>query len=303
MNRDEHPVEGLSAYLDGALASEERREVEAHLAECPSCARLLEDLRTLSDDLRTEGIPEVPERLEASVLRAMGGGAARGVVVPFRRSWTIPAGIAATLGAAALMVVAYRFLPMRSTTPLAVPAESPVETPATDERGEVDRAEKVEKKQRSVLEEGRRDIAVSEPEPTPPPSSEGPAADSVAALAPAGAAREGKGGRFLSRTLMMEVGSECRDAFRPYDRGLRHVGPTPEETIEAADRYVRALGGTIVRVEGAPFERDYQVRATAWEGLRDFLRREGYTSDEEPRPVPPEADCVGVRVDAFPESP
>ena len=35
----------LSEYLDGELGAEERREMEAHLAECGSCRRTLEDLR------------------------------------------------------------------------------------------------------------------------------------------------------------------------------------------------------------------------------------------------------------------
>jgi hypothetical protein len=37
--------DSLSAYLDGALASEERRDVEAHLAACAECARELASLR------------------------------------------------------------------------------------------------------------------------------------------------------------------------------------------------------------------------------------------------------------------
>jgi anti-sigma factor RsiW len=39
----------LSAYLEGDLTGAEKREVEAHLAGCPSCAELLSFLRETQD--------------------------------------------------------------------------------------------------------------------------------------------------------------------------------------------------------------------------------------------------------------
>ena len=49
MNRMEHPdiTDRLSDYMVGDLSSESHAEVEAHLAECGECRRVLEDLRTL----------------------------------------------------------------------------------------------------------------------------------------------------------------------------------------------------------------------------------------------------------------
>ena len=35
----EHPLESLSAYLDGELQAAERMAVEAHLADCPGCRK------------------------------------------------------------------------------------------------------------------------------------------------------------------------------------------------------------------------------------------------------------------------
>ena len=39
-----HPLDRLSAMLDGELTAEERAQVEAHLRACADCARHLEEL-------------------------------------------------------------------------------------------------------------------------------------------------------------------------------------------------------------------------------------------------------------------
>jgi hypothetical protein len=44
---DAHPIEQLSEYVDEDLSPRERARVEAHLSECPSCARLVDDLRAV----------------------------------------------------------------------------------------------------------------------------------------------------------------------------------------------------------------------------------------------------------------
>jgi anti-sigma factor RsiW len=41
----DHWTDRLSEYLDGELAGAERAALEAHLAECPGCARTVEELR------------------------------------------------------------------------------------------------------------------------------------------------------------------------------------------------------------------------------------------------------------------
>jgi anti-sigma factor RsiW len=47
----------LSAYLEGELSGAEKREVEAHLAGCPSCAELLSFLRETQGALSS--LPEI----------------------------------------------------------------------------------------------------------------------------------------------------------------------------------------------------------------------------------------------------
>ncbi len=46
-----HVETELIAYLDGELSAQERARVEAHLTECPRCARAVERLRALRQDL------------------------------------------------------------------------------------------------------------------------------------------------------------------------------------------------------------------------------------------------------------
>jgi hypothetical protein len=56
-----HPLESLSAFLDDELGTEERRDVETHLAACPSCARHLGELAAvdaLARDLPPAGAPD-----------------------------------------------------------------------------------------------------------------------------------------------------------------------------------------------------------------------------------------------------
>jgi anti-sigma factor ChrR (cupin superfamily) len=42
-----HPTEQLSEYVDDELSPRERVRIEAHLSECPECARLVDDLRAV----------------------------------------------------------------------------------------------------------------------------------------------------------------------------------------------------------------------------------------------------------------
>ena len=66
---------GISAYLDGELAAPECAAIEAHCAGCPSCAALVDGLRTTVGLCR--GVAETPlpesvrERARARVRRLL----------------------------------------------------------------------------------------------------------------------------------------------------------------------------------------------------------------------------------------
>jgi hypothetical protein len=303
MSRDEHSAERLSAYVDGALPVAERLEVEAHLDRCERCRLLLDDLRTLSADLRAEAVPEVPQGLEARVRRALDAERGRRRVVPFRVGWKIPATIAATLGAIALVAISFRFLPLDSRAPSGFlePAriEVPVETAKTSE-------------------------------PTPPESVPAPPAPQmVAKAAPARdeakevvggraaeADREDPNGRNLAAafdtsarpappaaayrtTITIAPGPDCRETFEPFGSALR----TAEGNLEAIEDRVDLLSGTRISEEGRPYERTFEVRTEQWAEFLDFLTREGFVAEAEPREIPPGADCVRVRVEFAPALP
>jgi anti-sigma factor RsiW len=58
----------LGAYLDGELADSRRQECEGHLAGCPACRAVLDELKELAPVLRTLGAPPVPDGLSARIL-------------------------------------------------------------------------------------------------------------------------------------------------------------------------------------------------------------------------------------------
>ncbi|GEM_PF-1317720 len=53
----------LSAYADGVISTREKGRVEKHLAQCPECARLLQDLTDIKEVMLTIPAPETPPYL------------------------------------------------------------------------------------------------------------------------------------------------------------------------------------------------------------------------------------------------
>lgn len=59
----------LGPYLDGELPDARRQEVEAHLRECPACAREMQQLRSLSQRLRAASTPTLTAPDKADLRR------------------------------------------------------------------------------------------------------------------------------------------------------------------------------------------------------------------------------------------
>lgn len=303
MSRDEHSAERLSAYLDGALPVGERLEVEAHLEGCERCRLLLDDLRTISADLRAETVPEVPEGLEERVRLALDAERGRARVVPFRVGWKIPATVAATLGAIALVAISFRFLPLESPAPsgFAEPArievpvgasetyapEPPEPASAPPVPGEVAKAAPLREETAEVVagvsaeagrEESRaRDLAAAFDAPSPP-------------AAPV---------RVYQRTIRIAGWMECRETFDPFDAPLR----APDGDLDGIAGHVLTLEGTAISAPDSPHERTLEVRPGRWSELLRHLSERGFVADGNPREIPPGADCVRVRVEIVPPFP
>lgn len=67
MKSNDHPLELISAFLDGEIDSDDRALVEAHLVACEACRTLAGDLRALDAAIAAEGVPPVPSALSARI--------------------------------------------------------------------------------------------------------------------------------------------------------------------------------------------------------------------------------------------
>jgi anti-sigma factor RsiW len=96
------PAEELSAFIDGDVEAPRAGEIHSHLEVCEDCARAVEELRRLRDDL--SGLADIEPRrdLWPAVRRAR---AQPPAVSWWRRFWMIPA--AAVVGAAAALLVVF----------------------------------------------------------------------------------------------------------------------------------------------------------------------------------------------------
>lgn len=130
-----HPVQALSAWIDGELQEDERRRVESHLASCASCRVLAEDLRLLAAAVPQVEAPPVPGSLAETIAARVARDASEGApapVVPIRTrrrwTWRMPVAAAATIAAVGLVVVL-----QRSSGPVRPPAatEPPPKTVAS----------------------------------------------------------------------------------------------------------------------------------------------------------------------------
>ena len=69
MNDEEYFEQLCSNSVDGTLTDSEREKLEAHLAECPSCAALLRDLREMRALFAQEA--EAPDSLHDGIMEQL----------------------------------------------------------------------------------------------------------------------------------------------------------------------------------------------------------------------------------------
>lgn len=97
-------LEAISAALDGELSDAEREELEAHLASCPACRALYDDLCAIQADALDSAL-EVPEGFHDRVMAAV---AEEPAVPPVqtrkKRSWKRWGGLVAVAAVAVLAV-------------------------------------------------------------------------------------------------------------------------------------------------------------------------------------------------------
>ena len=97
MDCDKH-LERLSAWLDGALTQEEERELREHLARCPSCREVQEQLSALRDGFGELEETEPPEGFAQGVMERIREEARPKVIPLFKRpQFRALAGLAACL--------------------------------------------------------------------------------------------------------------------------------------------------------------------------------------------------------------
>ena len=99
--RPNHPVELLSASIDGEIKPAEEAALEAHLEGCTECRGLLEDFRKLEGTIADEAPPAVPADLRERIL----AGLASRTVTPSIPFWkqAMPLAAAASLVMAVLL--------------------------------------------------------------------------------------------------------------------------------------------------------------------------------------------------------
>jgi hypothetical protein len=98
--------EDLQAFLDDALAPEDRQRVADHVAACPSCRATLRDLRAVSGALGRWAVPE-PENLPSA--RELLARAQTAASAPTATHAWPPVGFQKWFAAAALVVIAAGF--------------------------------------------------------------------------------------------------------------------------------------------------------------------------------------------------
>jgi anti-sigma factor RsiW len=241
-----HVLEHLSAYLDGELPSEQRRDVQGHLAECAGCARRLEELAAVDAAARELPVPApagyfdaLPGRVRARLLPQ----------APRRRlpAFSLAAAAALVLAVLTPLTLREQRTPERATR-VAAPRAAPPQGPAHEPEPET--------------QEGLRSLgyvqsppATTAPPPataTPPPGREAPrsrAAAPAKAQPPAAPPAEAFADQELEGRIAGGRHDESLDRDAPSEPARRPGAPEPQaqavEEEAAVDRVERPSAGAL----------------------------------------------------------
>ena len=103
MNEEEYFEQLCSNRVDGTLTDSEREKLEAHLAECPSCAALLRDLREMRTLFAQEA--EAPDSLHDGIMEQLRQETKLHVVQPEKPVRRMPVFTMVGVAAAVVLVV------------------------------------------------------------------------------------------------------------------------------------------------------------------------------------------------------
>ena len=112
MQLDDRTIDRIHASIDGELAPDHQRELDALLASSPEAAALHEELRRLDDWLTADAGPEMPRTLSERIIQEVGDAAGRpslltSLFAPFR-----PAAVGLAFAAGLLLTVSvYEWIP------------------------------------------------------------------------------------------------------------------------------------------------------------------------------------------------
>ena len=114
MNEEEYYEQLCSNSLDGTLTASEKEKLEAHLAECPSCAALKQDLEQMQLWLAAD--EEIPAELHTDIMKRLEQEQKLKVVRPEKPARRMPVfTMVAAAAVVVLVVLGGGLMPMLST--------------------------------------------------------------------------------------------------------------------------------------------------------------------------------------------
>lgn len=158
MSNCEKYEELCSAELDHALTSEEKQELDAHLAVCPSCCAYLADLREMRSLWKELEVP-VPKDLHEKMMGAIEAEVQKTIVQIPQKHYRRPPVFTMLAAAAACVMLAVSgdltglfgqvsSMPLRPVTKEALPSTAEVQKPEPEQPDEKQLQEPIKEKER-----------------------------------------------------------------------------------------------------------------------------------------------------------